>query len=158
MPKNVTVQDAATTCACHKVRIAARAVTRAYDEALRPVALRSTQFSVLVAASVAAGIPLNQLATTLSMERTTLTRSLDAIEKEGLIRVESVDGRTRKVVLTQRGKDRLDLAIPLWNQAQQKLRRRLGEQRWAIVNEGLVMLAEAAKGGSPNLPIRAAAR
>jgi DNA-binding MarR family transcriptional regulator len=143
MPKNVTAQDAATTCACHKARIASRAVTRAYDEALRPVGLRSTQFTVLVAASVAAGIPLNQLATILGLERTTLTRSLDAIEKEGLIRVESVDGRTRKVVLTQRGKDRLDLALPLWNQAQQNLRRRLGEQRWAIVNQGLAMLAEA---------------
>jgi DNA-binding MarR family transcriptional regulator len=143
MPKNVTAQDAATTCACQKVRIAARAVTRAYDEALRPVGLRSTQFTVLVAASVAAGIPLNQLATMLGLERTTLTRSLDGIEK-GLIRVESVDGRTRNVVLTQRGKDRLDLALPLWNQAQQNLRTRLGEQGWAIVNDGLAMLAKAA--------------
>jgi DNA-binding MarR family transcriptional regulator len=144
MPKNVTPQDAAAMCACHKVRIAARAVTRAYDEALRPVGLRSTQFTVLVAASVAAGIPLNQLASILGLERTTLTRSLDAIEKEELIRVESIDGRTRNVILTQRGKDRLDQALPLWNQAQQNLRRKLGEQGWAIVNDGLAMLAEAA--------------
>ena len=143
MPKNVTAQDAATTCACHKARIGARAVTRAYDEALRPVGLRSTQFTVLVAASVASGIPLNQLAAILGLERTTLTRSLNAIEKEGFIRVESVDGRTRKVVLTQRGKDRLDVALPLWSQAQQNLRKRLGEQRWAIVNDALAMLAEA---------------
>jgi DNA-binding MarR family transcriptional regulator len=148
MPKNVTTQDAATTCACHKVRIAARAVTRAYDQALRPVGLRSTQFTVLVAASVAAGIPLNRLATVLGLERTTLTRSLEAIEKEGLIRVERVDGRTRNVVLTQLGKDRLDLALPLWNQAQQDLRRKLGEQGWAMVNDGLARLAEAAEGDS----------
>ena len=94
----------------------------------------------------------------LGLERTTLTRSLDGIEKEGLIRVESVDGRTRNVVLTQRGKDHLDLALPLWNQAQQNLRRRLGEQGWAIVNDGLAMLAEAAQGGSPNLPLRTVAR
>jgi DNA-binding MarR family transcriptional regulator len=148
MPKNVTTQDAATACACQKVRIAARAVTRAYDQALRPVGLRSTQFTVLVAASVADGIPLNQLATLLGLERTTLTRSLEGIEKEGLIRVESVDGRTRKVVLTQPGKDRLDLALPLWNQAQENLRERLGEQGWAMVNDGLAMLAEAAEGDS----------
>jgi DNA-binding MarR family transcriptional regulator len=144
LPKNATALDAAAMCACHKVRIAARAVTRAYDEALRPVGLRSTQFTVLVAASVAAGIPLNQLAAILGLERTTLTRSLDAIEKEELIRVERIDGRTRNVILTRRGKERLDLALPLWNQAQQKLRRKLGEQGWAIVNNGLAMLAEAA--------------
>ena len=65
----------------------------------------------------------------LGLERTTLTRSLDWIEKEGLIRVESVDGRTRNVVLTQRGKDRLDRALPLWNQAQQKLREKIGRAR-----------------------------
>jgi DNA-binding MarR family transcriptional regulator len=144
MPKKVTAQEAATMCACQKVRIAARAVTRAYDEVLRPTGLRSTQFTVLVAASVAAGIPLNRLATVLGLERTTLTRSLAGMEKEGLIRVESVDGRTRNVVLTQAGKERLDRALPLWNQAQQNLRKRLGEGAWTVVNDSLAMLAEAA--------------
>ena len=144
MPKKVTAQEAATMCACQKVRIAARAVTRAYDEVLRPTGLRSTQFTVLVAASVAAGISLNRLATVLGLERTTLTRSLAGMEKEGLIRVESVDGRTRNVVLTQAGKERLDRALPLWNQAQQNLRKRLGEGAWTVVNDSLTMLAEAA--------------
>jgi DNA-binding MarR family transcriptional regulator len=144
MPKKVTAQEAATMCACQKVRIAARAVTRAYDEVLRPTGLRSTQFTVLVAASVAAGIPLNRLATVLGLERTTLTRSLAGMEKEGLIRVESVDGRTRNVVLTQAGKERLDRALPLWNQARQNLRKRLGEGAWTVVNDSLTMLAEAA--------------
>ena len=146
MPKkpSVTAQDAATTCACQTVRMAARAVTRAYDEALKPVGLRSTQFTVLVAARVAGGIPLNRLATMLGLERTTLTRGLTGIEKEGLIRVESVDGRTRNVVLTQCGADRLDRALPLWDQAQQKLRRRLGEQGWSTMHESLTKLTEAA--------------
>ena len=36
------------SCACHKVRMAARAVTRAYDDALRPVRLRAGQLAVLV--------------------------------------------------------------------------------------------------------------
>src|SRR5260370_35733403 len=130
MPKkpSVTAQDAATTCACQTVRMAARAVTRAYDETLKPVGLRSTQFTVLVAASVADGIPLNRLATMLGLERTTLTRSLTGIEKEGLIQVQSVDGRTRNVVLTKRGAHRLDRALPLLDQTQQKLRARLGDK------------------------------
>jgi DNA-binding MarR family transcriptional regulator len=146
MPKkaSVTAQDAATTCACQQVRMAARAVTRAYDEALRPVGLRSTQFTVLVAASVANGIPLNRLATMLGLERTTLTRSLAGIEKEGLIQVENVDGRTRNVVLTQLGADRLSRALPLWDQAQQKLRGRLGKQGWSALHHSLAKLIVAA--------------
>lgn len=146
MPKkaSVTAQDAATTCACQNVRMAARAVTRAYDEALRPVGLRSTQFTTLVAASVAGGIPLSQLAATLGLERTTLTRNLAAIEREGLVRVASVDGRTRNVLLTSRGAARLDKALPLWNQAQQELRARLGEQGWSTMHRTLAELAHAA--------------
>jgi DNA-binding MarR family transcriptional regulator len=146
MPKktSVTAQYAATNCACQKVRMAARAVTRAYDEALRPVGLRSTQFTVLVAASVAGGIPLGQLAAALGLERTTLTRNLAAIEREGLIRIASVDGRTRNVVLTRLGLARLDQALPLWGRAQQELRRSLGEQGWLTMHDTLARLADAA--------------
>jgi DNA-binding MarR family transcriptional regulator len=140
----VTVEEAATTCACQKARIAARAVTRAYDEALRSTGLRSTQFTVLVAASVAGGIPLGQLAVILGLERTTLTRNLTALEKQGLIRIARVDGRTRKVVISPVGADRLEKALPLWNRAQQTLRGKLGEQEWSAIHTSLAKLADAA--------------
>ena len=146
MPKKgpVTVQEAATTCACQKARIAARAVTRAYDDALRPTGLRSTQFTVLVAASVAGGIPLGQLAVILGLERTTLTRNLSALERQGLIRIGKVDGRTRKVMISPVGADRLEKALPLWNRAQQRLREKLGEQEWSAIHTSLAKLADAA--------------
>ena len=110
----VTEQDAATSCACQKVRMAARAITRAYDKALRPTGLRSTQITILVAASVAGGIPLHRLADILGLERTTLTRNLAAIERDGLIRIVSVDGRTRNVLVSPDGAARLKKALVLW--------------------------------------------
>ncbi|MBV8377741.1 MAG: winged helix-turn-helix transcriptional regulator [Verrucomicrobia bacterium] len=142
--KAVTEKEAATTCACQKVRMAARAVTRAYDRALRPSGLRSTQFSILVAASVAEGIPLHRLAEILGLERTSLTRNLAAIEREGLIQVTSVDGRTRSVLLTPVGSARLKQALPLWAQAQQTLRARVGEKDWPILDHSLAKLKEVA--------------
>jgi hypothetical protein len=42
--KNVTAQDAAITCACRRVRIAARAVTSVYDEG--PCAGRTAQHAI----------------------------------------------------------------------------------------------------------------
>lgn len=146
MPKKtrVTVEEAATTCACQKARMAARAVTRAYDEALRSTGLRSTQFTVMVAASVAGGIPLRQLAVILGLERTTLTRNLAALETQGLIRIARVDGRTRKVVISPVGADRLEKALPLWDRAQQTLRGKLGEQEWLAIHTSLEKLADAA--------------
>lgn len=140
----VTEQEAATTCACQKVRMAARAVTRAYDQALRPSGLRITQFTILVAASVSGGLPLHRLAEILGLERTTLTRNLATIEKEGLIRVARVDGRTRKVLLSPAGAARLKQALPFWDQAQRTLRRKLGEQGWLGMQSSLVKLAEIA--------------
>jgi DNA-binding MarR family transcriptional regulator len=140
----VTELDAATECACQKVRMAARAVTRAYDRALRPSGLRSTQFTVLVAASVAEGISLHRLADILGLERTTLTRNLSALEREGLIQITSVDGRTRNVRLSSTGQARLKQALPLWDQAQENLRHKLGEKEWEILNHGLAQLAAVA--------------
>jgi DNA-binding MarR family transcriptional regulator len=139
-----TALEAATTCACQKARMAARAITRTYDDALRSSGLRSTQFTILVAASMAGGIPLSHLAAILGLERTTLTRNLAAIEREGLVRVASVTGRTRNVLLTSRGSARLDQALPLWDQAQQDLRRRLGEKEWSMMHHSLTKLADVA--------------
>ena len=124
--------------------MAARAVTRAYDQALRPTGLRSTQFTILVAASVAGGIPLHRLAERLGLERTTLTRSLAALDSEGLVEVASMDGRTRNVVLSAAGTARLKQALPLWDAAQQTLRRKLGEEGWSHLHQMLATIAEAA--------------
>src|ERR1700730_16330140 len=140
----VTEEEAATSCACQRVRMAARAVTRAYDRALRPCGLRSTQFAILVAASVAGGIPLHRLAEALGLERTTLTRNLAAIEREGLIEVADVDGRPRKVIVLPAGETLLTQALLLWNQAQQRLREKLGEEGWSSLRDSLGDLAKFA--------------
>jgi DNA-binding MarR family transcriptional regulator len=136
--------DVIKTCACQRVRVAARAVTRAYDRALRPTGLRSTQFTILVAASVAGGIPLSRLAGILGLERTTLTRNLAAIAREGLIEVAHPDGRTRNVFLSASGRVRLDEALPLWDRAQQTMRENLGDDGWSQVGEALAKLTQSA--------------
>ena len=142
--RSVTEQEAATSCACQKIRMAARAVTRAYDRALRPSGLRSTQFTILVAASVAGGIPLHRLADLLGLERTTLTRNLAPLERKGLVQVASVDGRTRNVLLLPAGATRLNQALLLWDQAQQTLRNKLGEKGWSTLHQSLAKLAKVA--------------
>jgi DNA-binding MarR family transcriptional regulator len=124
--------------------MAARAVTRAYDRALQPSGLRSTQFTILVAASVAGGVPLHRLAKILGLERTTLTRNLAAIERKGLIEVAEVDGRTRNVIVLPAGEALLTQALLLWDQAQERLREKLGEERWLTLRESLGDLAKLA--------------
>jgi len=133
------------SCACHKVRMAARAVTRAYDDVLRPVGLRATQLAVLVAVGNDSSISIAALAKLMEMDRTTLTRNLRPLAKEGLIAI-GPEGwrRSRTLEITRRGQARLREALPYWEQAQASLRRKLGAQNWGRVHDCLDQLIRAA--------------
>jgi hypothetical protein len=79
-------------CTCLGLRKAARAVTQMYDQTLKPAGLRSTQFSLLVAAERAGPRGIGELAELLVMDRTTLTRNLKPLLVRGLLeRAEGAD-------------------------------------------------------------------
>ena len=136
-----TERDVVESCMCHKVRMAARAVTRAYDDALRPVGLRATQFAVLVAVATEGALSITALAQAMGMDRSTLTRNLRPLAKDGLLAV-GLEGwhRSRTVEITERGRTRVREALPLWEQAQATLQRRLGAPQWASVHQSLEAL------------------
>jgi DNA-binding MarR family transcriptional regulator len=126
------------TCACHKIRMAARAVTRTYDEALRPVGLRATQAALLAAIAVEGAMSITSLARWIGMDRSTLTRNLTPLEKEGLLAVGSEGWRrSRTLEITAKGRARLQEAMPLWEAAQKRLKQDLGGQRWGDVQSSL---------------------
>ena len=132
------------SCACHRVRTAARAVTRAYDQVLRPVGLRATQLSLLVATAADDPVSITALAKVMGMDRSTLTRNLRPLESEGLIAVK-LEGwrRSRALQITKKGRLRLEEALPLWRKAQEALRRKLGDRRWESMRSDLDQLIRA---------------
>jgi DNA-binding MarR family transcriptional regulator len=139
-----TEREIIESCTCHKVRMAARAVTRAYDEALRPVDLRATQLAVLVAVGAEGTMSITALAAFLGMDRTTLTRNLKPLEKDGLVAVGNEGWRrSRALEITKKGRARLREALPLWQRAQERLSRKLGDD-WSGVRHSLDRLIEAA--------------
>lgn len=137
-----TLQDVASTCACLRVRMAARAVTRLYDQALRPVGLKITQFTVLIAVSLAGSLSITEMAERLGMERTTLTRNLRPLERRGVLAL-SPEGyrRVRTATITPAGQALVAQALPLWRQAQETLRAQLGSETWDALGQGLQQLA-----------------
>ena len=123
-------RDIGRTCACFKVRKAARAVTKLYEEVLRPIGLRATQFSLLMAARVIGPVTVVKLAQITVMDRTTLTRNLQILEKRRLIEIKpGEDRREREVTLTASGMEVLAKAVPLWEEAQDRVRQGLGAER-----------------------------
>ena len=109
-------------CHCLAARQKARAITRIYDDRLRPHGLRATQFSVLVMLTLAGPLPLSELAERLGVERTTLTRSSALLERSGWVRTEaSDDARERPLRLTGAGRRKVLAAYPAWKEAQDQV-------------------------------------
>lgn len=116
------------------MRKVTRAVTQYFDRVLDPAGIRATQFTLLVALSSTKGKTLTEIADSLVMDRTTLTRNLKPLEKMGLIStVQTLDKRSKAYVLTEQGEQTVERAIPLWNQAQSNMVNSLGEETYQDV-------------------------
>lgn len=114
-------------CACFNIRKASRAISQLYDEALQPVGLRGTQYSLLTAISYVGHEGIGVLADVLSTDRTTLSRNLRPLVERGWADpLQDADGRKRTFQLTPAGRKKLDAAIPLWEAAQQHVAESLG--------------------------------
>lgn len=129
-------------CAVLRTRKAARIVSRYYDEALRPLGIKNTQLSLLVAIKVGAPDSISAFADRMGIERTTLTRNLQLLEKKGFIEV-GPEGyrRARAMRLLPFGQATLEKALPLWQQAQDTIEDKLGASHWQEAKAALDNLA-----------------
>ena len=118
-------------CMCASFRRASRALTQLYDDALRPLGLRATQFTILQALSLAGEVSQGELAQILAMDSTTLTRTLRIMGRQGWIAERrGEDRRERLLRLAKAGRCQFDRALPSWEKAQAQLGRQLGDKRW----------------------------
>jgi DNA-binding MarR family transcriptional regulator len=120
-------------CNCFAVRSAARRVTQFYDQFLAPIGLRVTQFSILSKLKRRGPLTINALADDMVMDRTTLGRAIQPLEREGLIRIEPSpsDGRAKQLHLTEAGERRLQAALEAWAKAQARFEADYGSERAA---------------------------
>jgi DNA-binding MarR family transcriptional regulator len=123
-------------CACANLRRAARAVTQLYDRELRGAGLGVNQFTLLQALARAGELSQGRLGIGLSIDSTTLTRTLATLRRSGWITVRTgADRRTRLISLTASGRRQLERSTPCWERAQERLRRILGDPRWEELGE-----------------------
>ena len=133
-------------CACLKVRTAARAVTRFYDDAFRPIGLRATQLSVLVAVAFSEAVSIASLSRLLGMDRSTLTRNLRPLEEKHLVAL-GPEGhhRSRTLSITSKGEQLVRKALPVWEKTQQKLRDELKKPHWTNLHAELDHVIKSAE-------------
>jgi DNA-binding MarR family transcriptional regulator len=131
------------TCTCGELRKAARAITLLYDNAFKSTGLLSTQFNVLQAICSIDSIRISDLANKLGMDRTTLTRNLSVLERQGFIEIsQGKDQRTRIVVATRKGRSAVFKTILLWNEVQRKVKQEMGENSWRELMQNLGQLVK----------------
>lgn len=120
-----------TLCTALNLRKASRVVTKLFDEALKPLGVRSTQLPVLVTLKMLGPTTMRQLSAELVMSPTTLTRNLKPLLNRGMVQVLSgEDKRTREISLGEQGRKLLEEAVPLWEKAQGFTIESLGQPRW----------------------------
>lgn len=124
-------------CVGSSLRRAARAATRLYERELRDSGLRSTQFTLLQALELAGEVTQGQLGSILSIDSTTLTRSLQALIGEGWVKeTRGDDRRERHLALTASGRRKLEDTMPAWRRAQTRLKKALG-RNWEELDADL---------------------
>ena len=131
-------------CACANLRRTTRQVTQIYDDALQETGLRSGQFALLATLAIIGPSSMTELAEALGMDRTTLTRNLQALRRDRLVEDQANrDGRRRQVGLTELGSAMLNTALPYWEQAQARIVTALGSDQF----EGLLGTLKALRRG-----------
>jgi len=110
-------------CLCLHVQRAARALARRFDEELRPFDLTNGQFSLLMSLNRPEPPPMGPVASLLAMDRTTLTAALKPLERRGLVSIgnDPSDRRSRVLILTEKGRNLLARALPVWKSTHEKI-------------------------------------
>ena len=114
-------------CCCFYMRRAARLLTRQYAETMKESGLKSSQFSILTILTSDRTLTISELASKMGLERTSLSRTLRPLIKEGLVLLSDEQERRRRFVsLTSKGVATYRKALPLWNSAQKQFEDQLG--------------------------------
>lgn len=125
-------------CACFNIRKTARVLAQAYDRALEPSGLKNTQFTALALVAGRDPMSITELSRIMEIERTTLTRNLNILVRDGLVRIQpGADARSKRIEATAKGKATLKKAIPLWQSAQTQLLQLFGKKRWSLLRREL---------------------
>jgi DNA-binding MarR family transcriptional regulator len=130
-------------CNSLSLRKAARNVSAFYDGVLAPTGLRATQRAVLMNIAREGRPTVQQLASKLRQDRTTLSRALRPLLRRKLIALspDKKDKRVRFVVLTKKGDEKLRQTLHLWRVAQDRFETVFGKDQSRALRETLEKIA-----------------
>lgn len=135
-------ETTAATCLATRVRQLSRIVTRVYDDAMRPLGITASQYTLLAQLASRDGITAVEIGGDLDIEKSTLSRNLKRLLALGHIIMDPPAGRRgRGLHLTPKGQAVLKDAFPIWQEAQRKTTAVMGAESRGML-DGLLAQAE----------------
>lgn len=135
-------ETTAATCLATRVRQLSRIITRLYDDAMRPLGITASQYTLLAQLASRDGITAVEIGHELDIEKSTLSRNLKRLLALGMIIMDPPAGRRgRGLHLTPKGQVVLKDAYPVWQAAQQRTVGVMGVDTRAKLDE-LLRVAE----------------
>ena len=121
------VNRAVRQCLAVRLRLLNRVLSGLYDDALRSLGLRVGQFNLLMGVGAMGPVRPGALAEVLHMDKSTMSRDIDRMCKQGWIASSPAEGaRGLALTLTPAGENLLARAMPAWELAQAQAAARLG--------------------------------
>ena len=114
-------------CLATRVRQLSRIITRVYDDAMRPLGITASQYTLLTQLGQQDGITAVEIGFTLDIEKSTLSRNLKRLLALGMIDMDPPAGRRgRGLHLTAKGKAAIREGFPVWKDAQARTHALMG--------------------------------
>jgi len=135
-------ETTSATCLATRVRQLSRIITRLYDDAMRPLGITASQYTLLAQLASRDGITAVEIGHELDIEKSTLSRNLKRLLALHMITMDPPAGRRgRGLHLTPKGQAVLKEAYPVWQAAQGRSMAVMGSETRARLDD-LLRLAE----------------
>src|SRR5215468_11728503 len=132
-------ESTSAACISTRVRQLSRIITRVYDDALRPLGITASQFTLLTQLAQQDGITAVEIGHSLDIEKSTLSRNLKRLLALGHLTMDPPAGRRgRGLHLTPKGEGVIKQAYPVWMDAQSKTMRTMGAESRTTLDELLL--------------------
>lgn len=120
-----------SVCYCTNLRRSANFVSSFYDSFLDKSGLTISQYYLLINLSRLGAANITHWANHVGLDRSTMVRNIKPLQNRNLI--ELAEGHGKTFSLSQEGRDTLNLAIPLWENAQKEMETILGKEDSAAI-------------------------
>jgi len=135
-------ETTAGACLATRVRQLSRIITRVYDDAMRPLGITASQYTLLAQLAARDSITAVEIGHELDIEKSTLSRNLKRLLALGHIIMDPPAGRRgRGLHLTPKGQVILKDAFPVWQDAQKRAVSAMGAESRNVL-DGLLSQAE----------------